>query len=193
MVQGLSNREAGKIAGVSHVAIAKAKESRRLPTLDDGSISPDALAKWASERRTPRGGNHRDVTAPARKPVTAPITLPPTTDGAAASNAEKVLALLNADGVFANRADAERYRDSYVALLRQVEYDQKVASVASVEDTARIVGEQLARIRTRFLALPAEQAPAVHRCRTPAEVQDLLMAIVVEILEELSGGGSDPG
>lgn len=193
MPQGLSNREAAKIAGVSHVAIAKAKEARKIAVLDDGSISSDALAKWASERRAPRGGNHRDVTAPPRTPVTAPVRLPACADGTAASNAAAVIALLNADGVFADRADAERYRDSYVALLRQVEYDQKVASVASVEDITRIVGEQLARVRTRFLALPAEQAPALHRCKTPAEVQDLLMAFVVEVLEELSGGGNELG
>ncbi|MFH5926434.1 hypothetical protein [Roseomonas xinghualingensis] len=89
-------------------------------------------------------------------------------------------------------AEAERVKENYLALLRQLEYDQKSGAVVPVADVARVVGEQLARVRTRLLAIPAEQAPRIHRCKTAAEVQGVLADVVTEALEELTRDGAGP-
>jgi hypothetical protein len=112
-------------------------------------------------------------------------------DGPEAENALRALALIDEEGVFASRPDAERYRDSFVARLKQIEYDLKAGSVVEVAAVEKVVGEKFARVRTRLLALPAEQAPSLHRCKTVAEVKDRLLALVTRILEELSEDDED--
>ena len=53
-----------------------------------------------------------------------------------------------------------------------------------------MVGAEYAQVRTRMLAIPAEQAPRLHRLKTVNEIQDALMAIIVEALEGLTGDGA---
>ncbi|HET6607633.1 MAG TPA: hypothetical protein VFG62_13225 [Rhodopila sp.] len=180
MPQGLSDSAAGRIAGVSHTAIRKARERGHLRTLSDGSVDPAGIDEWQAGRRTPRGG------ARLAQPRTADIHV----DGPAAANARAAIALIEAEGVFATRQDAERYRDSFVARLKQIEYDLKSGSVVEIAAVTKVLGEQLARVRTRLLALPAEQSPKLHRCKTVAEMQDALLDMITRILEELSADGS---
>jgi hypothetical protein len=194
MSDGLSNRAAGKLAGCSHVAIAKAIEHGHLATLPDGKISPEALDKWNAGRRSARGGNSKPVTtqqvtkagkpervAMARLAKVAAIV----DDIGEGATGEEVEAALTKHGIFLSRADAELHRDSYMARIRQLEYEQKAAKVIEVEHVAKIVGDSLARVRTRLLAIPAEQAPRLHRCKTVNELQDAILECITEALEEL--------
>lgn len=89
--------------------------------------------------------------------------------------------------------EARRIKENYLALLNQLEYDQKSGAVVAVADVAGAVGVQFARLRTRLLAIPAEQAPRLHRLRTVPEVQDALQDIITEALEELAGVGYSAG
>ena len=59
-------------------------------------------------------------------------------------------------------------------------------SVVLAADVAAVVGSCCATIRNRLLALPSEKAPAVHQCRTTAEVQGVLTDAIYEALTELS-------
>ena len=63
-------------------------------------------------------------------------------------------------------------------------------SVVLVADAARAFGEQCARVRTRLLAVPSEQAPRLHRCSSAAETQAMLADAIHEALADLS---SDEG
>jgi len=57
------------------------------------------------------------------------------------------------------RADADRRKANYDALLRELEYETKNGAVVSVAEVAAAVGAEYAQVRTRLLAIPAEQAP----------------------------------
>lgn len=170
MALGLSNREAAKVAGCSHVAIGKAIRTGRLTPLADGSVDPDVLAAWNKQRGPHRGGNHRPVTAhPGETPAQA---------------ADRIIA---ESGVPTHdRAEAERIIANYNALLRQLEYDTKSSVVAAVADIASMVGSEYAQVRTKLLAIPSEQAPRIHRLKTVTEVQDALHGMIVEALEGLT-------
>ena len=80
--------------------------------------------------------------------------------------------------------------ENYLALLNQLEYDQKAGAVVWVSDVAKAVGDEYAKVRTRLLAIPAEQAPRLHRLKTVTQVQDALQEIITEALEELTRDGS---
>lgn len=88
---------------------------------------------------------------------------------------------------FASRAEAELHRDTYVALMRQIQYDRESAKVCEVELVARLVGDCFAKVRNRILAIPPEQAPRLARCKTPSEAQDMLLDCLTEALEALTG------
>lgn len=180
MSQNLTNRQAARIAGCSHTAIADAKKSGHLPTLSDGNVTREAVEKWNTERRAPRGGKHRKLATQL-----AGKKLPVVLISNDADIPEKALAALTKEGVFKDRATAELYRDSYVARLRQIEYEREAGKVIEVEHVARIVGESLARVRTRLLAIPAEQAPGLHRLKTVTELQAGLLECITEALTEL--------
>lgn len=85
--------------------------------------------------------------------------------------------------------EARRIKESYLALLNQLEYDEKSGAVVSASEVAALVGAEYAQVRTKLLAIPAEQAPRLHRLKTVPELQDALMGIMVEALEGLTRDG----
>lgn len=171
MSAGISIREFARRDGCDDKLVRRAIKQGRLTPLDDGTLDPTLVGTgW---RRTNRlsADNAR-------------------TDGEVAARAKAALEMVTAPGVeLLSQAAAERLKENYLALLRQLEYDQKSGAVVPVEEVSKAVGEEYARVRTRLLAIPAEQAPRLHRLKTAAEVQDALREIITEVLEELSGDG----
>lgn len=88
--------------------------------------------------------------------------------------------------VFPTLQDAELYKTSYEARLKQLDYDLKSGKVVLIEDVVAALSLQLSAIRTRLLAIPAEMAPQIFNCKTVAETQDKMHQLMVRILEELS-------
>jgi hypothetical protein len=86
--------------------------------------------------------------------------------------------------------EARRFKENYLGLMAQLEYDRDSGLVVDVTEVARAVGAEYAKVRTRLLSIPAEQAPRLHRCKTPAELQDMLQEIITEALEELTRDGA---
>jgi hypothetical protein len=184
MPDGLSDAEAGRVAGVSRVAIFKAKKTGHLPSLPNGKISAEALDKWINSRRAPRVNRTQvnKVTVnkkPGAEKIVREFLADPDADP------ETAAAALTAHGIFRDRAKAELWRDSYAARLAQLKFEREAGKVVEVEHVARIVGESLARVRSKLMAIPAEQAPQLHRCRTVNALQDLLLEVITEALEEL--------
>lgn len=89
-------------------------------------------------------------------------------------------------GTYGSKAKAELVKESYMAHMKRLQYDKEAGRVVEVEYVGRIVGQALARVRTRLLSIPAERAPAIHRMRGVTEVQNALHAAISEALEELS-------
>lgn len=82
--------------------------------------------------------------------------------------------------------EAKRVKENYLALLNQLEYDKESGLVVEAAEVAKAVGAEYAKVRTRLLAIPAEQAPRLHRLRSVNEVQDCLRELIQEALEELT-------
>lgn len=85
--------------------------------------------------------------------------------------------------------EARRIKENYLALLNQLEYDQKSGAVVAVQDVAKVWSDLLARVRTRLLAIPSEVAPQAHRMKTVPEVQEAIRSAVTGALEELTSAG----
>jgi len=62
----------------------------------------------------------------------------------------------------------------------------KSGRVVEAAEVIVIVGSEYAVVRTKLLAIPAEQAPRINRCRSVAELQDTLREIITRVLEELT-------
>ena len=87
--------------------------------------------------------------------------------------------------------EAIRIEKNYAALSRKLDYDLKAGTVVESAKVVETVGEEYARVRTKLLAMAAEKAPSLHRCKTVAEVQDRLTTLVTRVLAELTADG-DP-
>ncbi|MEX3690809.1 hypothetical protein AB3X91_11810 [Paraburkholderia sp. BR14263] len=99
---------------------------------------------------------------------------------------DAALRVLETNGATMNLDEARRVKENYLALLNQLEYDERSKAVVAADEVAKAVGSEYARVRTRLLAIPAEQAPRLHRAKTVVEVQDALHEIITEVLEELT-------
>jgi hypothetical protein len=80
----------------------------------------------------------------------------------------------------------------HTATIPEVPYETTRTLGTRVPPVASLVGQEYAVVRTKLLAIPSEQAPRVHRCRTVAEVQDTLREIITRILEELTADAAVP-
>lgn len=96
---------------------------------------------------------------------------------------------LVSDDVVMTFDEARLLKEKYLGLLNQLEYDKESGLVVEVAEVTAAVGAEYAKVRTRLLAIPAEQAPRIHRLKTVTEVQDALQEIIVEALEELTRDG----
>lgn len=177
-LQGMSVREFAKRDGCSRTLVQRAIKSGHLQAFDDGSISPDLVGTgW---RRT----NRRAV-----------ADAPPAEGGTGMQLSHVGVPSLDAALARMSQAEAERVKEVYLALLRQLEYDQKSAQVALVGDAIAMVAAEYSKVRARLMALPAEIAPRLAGMRSPSEAQAVVEAAVVRALRDLSieaSGGSPP-
>jgi phage terminase Nu1 subunit (DNA packaging protein) len=97
----------------------------------------------------------------------------------AAARSEEVLTL----------DEARLMKEKYLAFLNRLEYDKESGLVVESAVVAQAVGAEYARVRTRLLSIPAEQAPYLHRLKTVTEVQDALQQMITDALEELTKDG----
>ncbi len=170
-MQGIAIREFARRDGCSDTVVRQdGIRKGMLKPFPDGSLDPALVGTgW-------RAGN--------RKPASPAVRVQP-----GETPAEAAVRIVSDGAGLLDIAQAERLKENYLARLRQLEYDTKAAAVVPAEDIANIIGEQLAAVRTRLLAFPAEHAPRLHRCKTVAEVQDALMSLVVQALEHLTLDG----
>jgi hypothetical protein len=179
VTQGLSSGEAAKLAGVTAPAIRAAAKSGRLKQLPDGYYDPEDIEAWATSRRAPRGGRPPKLVEPSELATDLDATV---VEAFVSENA----------GTFKDRAAAELHRDTYVALIRELEYRLKSGALVPIDAVAAEVGSEYARVRTRLLAIPAESAPRLFDCKTVTELQDVLLTLVTRVLEELTVDEREP-
>jgi len=87
---------------------------------------------------------------------------------------------------FETKADAERYKETYLALLKKLEYDEKSREVVKVSAVAQIVGADYAKVRSKLMEIPSSVAPMAVLMKTPEEVRALIEKAITHALEELA-------
>lgn len=83
-------------------------------------------------------------------------------------------------------AESEARKEHYLALLRQLEYEQRVGLMLSIADVEAVVGKVLDTTRTRLLALPTRAAPLLAGKAQPTEVFAVLTRLLHDALDELA-------
>ena len=173
--------EYGALHGVSKQAASKWKKRGWLVfegTKVNVEESSANLKKYRSSRSTITD-NQVDHSLEAEKKVVATVLPGETT----AQAAERIM--LDVD-ITMDINEARRVKESYLALLNQLEYDKKSGLVVMADQVLKTVGEEYAKFRTKVLSIPSEQAPRIHRLKTVNEVQDALHELLSEALKELT-------
>lgn len=188
----MNQSEFAAIHGVSRKTVTKWKERGWL-VFQDGELDVDAsnalIAKYRRDGiEVVTQGEEGNKPSPKKSGVTrsaAQVTIKP------GETAEQATArILIATGADMSIDEAKRVKENYLALREQLEYDRDSKQVVAVEDVARAVGDEYAKVRSRLLAIPSEHAPRISRLKTVLEIQDALHGIIVEALEELTQDGS---
>ncbi len=190
---GISFREFARRERCNDKLVRVAITKGRLETLPDGTLDEKLVGTgWRKSNRKSAPADTADKSAPKlvkqeRIPKRSPkrIQIRQPEPGSTESLEEFTKRIIAEGGAPFTQGEAERIKENYLALLRQLEYDMKSGAVVLVSDIAKKVGDEYAKVRTKLLAIPAEQAPRLHRCKTTAELQDILRGILVRALEEL--------
>ena len=85
-------------------------------------------------------------------------------------------------------AKAKAKNESYKAELTLLEYRQRVGELIPKDEVAAAWAENVAIAKGRLLSLPSRVSGEVLRLKTQREVEELIKAAIVTILEELAGG-----
>ncbi|WP_147395202.1 hypothetical protein [Azospirillum cavernae] len=189
MAEGIPIREFARREGCSDTLVRKAIKACRLKALADGTLNPNLVGTgWRKANR--EGANHSEKGSQKGSQGSQGVPLVLQAVETPEQAAERIV---TSTGATMTQAEAERVKENYLALLRQLEYDVKSGAVVPVVEVAQSVGSEYAKVRTRLLAIPAEQAPRLHRCKTVVEVQEALRSIITEALEELTRDGASGG
>jgi hypothetical protein len=92
-----------------------------------------------------------------------------------------------------SKAEAERIKENYLALLRKIEYDRESQKVAPISEVVQAVADEYAKVRGRLLNISSRVSPRAAVLRTPEQVKALIDEEVVLALDELTLDGYDSG
>ncbi|MCP1245985.1 hypothetical protein NKW54_08535 [Acetobacter cerevisiae] len=177
----ISQSEAARRAGVSRAAIQKNLLSGRI-VANGKRVDLASFDEWLAARKSMQEGV---------QPPLQPEVQPAAPVAAAAQQAQ----LGSPEGKepfiqgLLPTAVAFQVEQNAKARLRQLEFDQKSGAVVEVSVVVAAVGKEYAGVRRKLLALPAEHAPSIHRCKTVADVQERLRVLITRALEELTADG----
>lgn len=85
-------------------------------------------------------------------------------------------------------AKAKAQHEVHRAKLAELEYKTKTGELLPREEVAAAWAEQIAIAKGRLLALPSRVSADVLRLKSQREIENVLKAALVVILEELAGG-----
>ena len=156
MKQGISIREFARRENVSDTLVRKALKLNRLEAFEDGSLNPELV-----------GSNWREGNAKSANSANPVVRTAPRGSHAAnpspvdSETLEEEAARLLESGGEANHAYAEalRRKENYLALLRQLEYENKSGSLVELEVAEKILFEQARASRDAWLNWPTRVGP----------------------------------
>lgn len=190
----LSLREFARQAGCDEKQVRRAIDKGLISKGDDGKLSADEVdGQW---RKPNRRGVEKLSALPVRTTATVRTRRRSADNPASSANvrtgetAEEAAERIVAQQGLLSLAQALQLKENYLARHQQLSYDLKAGTVVLIADVTASVAKEYAGVRKKLLAIPAERAPAVHRLKTVAEVEDFLRSVIVEALEELTRDGS---
>ena len=92
------------------------------------------------------------------------------------------------DGKALPYAEARALKETYLARLRQLEFDLKSGEVAPIADVVSQVTSDYARVRNKLLGIGALTAPRLAITRSADEAKAIVDGAVHDALAELSDG-----
>lgn len=200
--------------GVSKQAASKWKEQGRLVFVDgkvdlvasDAKLAGANLGRFkaaklgsvksedvkvgpaAARAAKPKAGTRAPKPQSISRPQPPAIALPDETVEEAAERP------VFGDGrVFSSEAEAKRHKESFLALMRELDYDRENGAVVPVDDVVATVAAEYALVRNRLLNIATRVAPRAAILRSAEEVRALIDAEVALALQELSLDGRGNG
>jgi len=174
--QVLTPTEFARRDGCSEKLVRRKVKSGHLPTLENGRISEEYL-----------GTAWRASAGPDAPPVSS-VRLHGLgvrkDDESPEDAAERIV--FREGRVFDTEAEAKRHKESYLALLRELEYDRESGLVIEIAESVKQIGIEYAAVRSRLLAIPNKVAPRAALLSSPDEVRALIEVEIVEALKELT-------
>lgn len=159
MAKGISIREFARREGVSDTLVRKAVKLGRLKAFDDKSIDP-ALAGSAWREGNAKGAN-RSANSSQRvrssTPVRTDAPLDVDDDEDLPAAAERLLA--SGQVPSHDYAEALRRKENYLALLRQLEYEQKSGALVDISIAEGILFDEFRAQRDAWLNWPMRVGP----------------------------------
>jgi hypothetical protein len=162
----LSLRAYAKHRGVSLAAVQKAIHSGRIATHPEGLIDSDrADAEWKAKTRP---GQRRARPAPVatREPAEAPVA-----------------------GLDYFRARA--IRESYLARLAKIEFEEKTAQLVSRDEVQVAAFTRARTVRDNLLNIPDRLAATLAAESDADKVHQILTGEIRKALDELAGANGD--
>lgn len=179
----ISRVEFGRRAGVDPVQVRRAIKIGALPDREDKLLPANLTdGQW---RKPNRRTVSKRAAAAAIKDGTTETVPPARTTRRAPETPEQAAERIVTQTELLSLEGALKLKENYLGRLKQLEYDIKAGAVHNTSSCTTIVGQEYARVRTKVLAIPSEQAPALFRCQSVAEIEDALRGALVEALEAL--------
>ena len=195
--KGIRKVDLAKEVGCTVPTIYKAVQSGRLREFPDGTIDPECRQRqWlatkpgrpqsgAQPERVPKRGPGRPPRVDA-DPIYAPAAhVASLQEGESPEEAAERIVHIEGRAPF-TLFEAQRIKENFLALTRQLEYDIAAAAVVPVADVQKAVATEYATVRGRLMSIAAEAAPRLAVLRTASECQALLDEVIAEVLENLT-------
>lgn len=173
--QGYSLREAEKIIGHKKSYISKLIKQGKIKLLANKKIDPKSIEKYLKDFK----GNQEQESNLSNKEIVKSLE-----SKGIKENSDLETIALNLNMSF---YEAQTFKEIYLAKLRQLEYEEKQGNLLDKDLVVSQGQDFLIRIRQKFLSLPVKAAPQIQALDNIAEIQDILLSLVNEILSELSG------
>lgn len=171
MALGISIREFARRAGCDDKVVRRKVKTDHIKPFEDGTIDPRYLdLDWRSgEHPLSAVGGVADSVADSESLEDAAHEMVSAPGGAKWSKAE-----------------AERIKENYAALLRQLEFERESGLVVEIEDVVVAVASEYAVVRNRLLGIGSKIAPTAAVLKSAEEIKAIIDEEVIAALNELA-------
>lgn len=160
MPKGVSIREFARLEGVSDTLVRKALKLKRLKAFDDKSLDPNLVGSaWREgNAKSANPGANRSQTVRSSRQVRTPKPGDTPEDETPADTAKRIL---DSGVALLDYSSALKKKENYLALLRELEYEQKSGTLVELDTACAILFEEHRAQRDAWLNWPARVGPII--------------------------------